>query len=104
MIKLVIVTKMLYMKASKIQTFWYSFDDDVHGGHGDGVHEEGGVIALDLNTQRWLYRSCWLYRYTWRLENNKLFDTVFMMMYFKDMVLEFMKKELSDCPEIRFEQ
>ena len=25
-------------------------------------------------------------------------------MYFKDMVLEFMKKELSDCPEIRFDQ
>jgi hypothetical protein len=104
MIILIMLTKKIYMKASKIQTFWYSFDDDVHGGHGDGVHEEGGGIALDLNTLRWLYCSCWLSRYTWRQVKNKLFDTVFMMMYFKDMVLEFMKKELSDCLEIRCEQ
>ena len=39
-----------------------------------------------------------------KANKNKLFDTVFMMMYFKNMVLEFMKKELSDCPEIGFEQ
>ena len=52
MIILIMLTKKIYMKASMIQTFCYSFDDDVHGGHGDGVHEEGGVIALDLNTHR----------------------------------------------------
>ena len=44
MLILIMLTKKIYMEASKILI--QLCDGDVFGGHGDGVHEEGGVFAL----------------------------------------------------------
>ena len=39
--------------------FCHSLDDEnLLGGLGEGVHKEGGVITLDLDTHKWFYYSC----------------------------------------------